>query len=134
MENREVLLNQVRRAYKARDAEALEDLMAECHPDVVFTLAGDRSTTEMLGCICGHPQVKEGMAKLINAFEFAQRDILTELVDNDRVAVRCRLTVRSRPTNMTRETELLDLFRFQDGKIVELIEFADTALIKAMAS
>ena len=134
MDNREVLLEQVRRAYKARDTGSLDDLMAECHPDVVFTLAGDRNTTKMLGCMCGHPQVKEGLAKLIDTFEFGQRNILAELVDNDRVAVRSRLTVRSCPTNMTRETEILDLFRIQDGKIVELIEFADTALIQTMAS
>ncbi|XUM19948.1 nuclear transport factor 2 family protein [Bradyrhizobium oligotrophicum S58] len=134
MEDREVLLKQVRRAYKARDTGALEDMMAECHPDVVFTLAGDRNATQVLGSMCGHPQVKDALAKLIDTFEFAHRNILTELVDNDRVAVRSRLTVRSCPTNMTRETEILDLFRIQDGKIVELIEFADTALIQAMVS
>ena len=134
MENREVLLGQVRRAYKARDAGSLEDLMAECHPDVVFTIAGDRDATEMAGSMSGHPNVKETVAKLIDTFEFAQREILAELVDNDRVAVRSRLTVRSCPTNMTRETEMLDLFRIQNGKIVELVEFADTALIKAMVS
>jgi ketosteroid isomerase-like protein len=134
MENREVLLEQVRRAYKARDAGSLDDLMAECHPDVVFTIAGDRDATEMVGCMCGHSDVKDAVAKLIDTFEFAQRNILAELVDNDRVAVRSRLTVRSCPTNMTRETEILDLFTIRDGKIVEVVEFADTALIKSMVS
>jgi ketosteroid isomerase-like protein len=134
MENREVLLEQVRRAYKARDAGLLDDLMAECHPDVVFTLAGDQGASEMVGCMSGHSEVKQAAAKLIDTFQFVQRDILTELVDQDRVAVRSRLTVRSCPTNMTRDTEIMDLFRIQDGKIVELIEFADTALIKTMVS
>ncbi|MGC2779440.1 MAG: nuclear transport factor 2 family protein [Bradyrhizobium sp.] len=134
MENREVLLEQVRRAYKARDAGLLDDLMAECHPDVVFTLAGDQSASEMVGCMRGHFEVKQAAARLIDTFQFVQRDILTELVDQDRVAVRSRLTVRSCPTNMTRDTEIVDLFRIQDGKIVELIEFADTALIKTMVS
>ena len=134
MENREVLLEQVRRVFKARDAGLLGDLMAECHPDVVFTLAGDRGANEMAGCMSGHAEVKQAAAKLIDTFQFVQRDILTELVDQDRVAVRSRVTVRSCPTNMTRETEILDLFRIQDGKIVELIEFADTALIKTMVS
>ena len=134
MENREVLLDQVRRVFKARDAGLLDDLMAECHPDVVFTLAGDQSASEMAGCMCGHSEVKQAAAKLIDTFQFVQRDILTELVDQDRVAVRSRITVRSRPTNMTRETEIMDLFRIQHGKIVELIEFADTALIKTMVS
>jgi len=134
MDSREVLLEQVRRAYRARDTGSLDGLMAEFHPDAVFTLAGDKNTTEMAGCMCGHSEVKGAAAKLIDTFEFTQRDILTELVDNDRVAVRSRVTVRSCPTNRTRETEILDLFTIRDGKIVELIEFADTALIKAMVS
>jgi ketosteroid isomerase-like protein len=32
------------------------------------------------------------------------------------------------------KTEVLDLFRFQNGKIIELIEFADTGLIGKMMS
>ena len=45
-----------------------------------------------------------------------------------------RLVVQHSPTGKTFRTEVLDLFRFQDGKIVELTEFADTAQIKAMIS
>jgi ketosteroid isomerase-like protein len=29
---------------------------------------------------------------------------------------------------------VLDTFRFEEGKIVELVEFADTALIKSLVS
>jgi ketosteroid isomerase-like protein len=29
---------------------------------------------------------------------------------------------------------VLDKFRFEDGKIIELVEFADTALIKSLLS
>jgi ketosteroid isomerase-like protein len=30
--------------------------------------------------------------------------------------------------NIEQQTELIDLFRLQDGKIIELIEFVDTAV------
>jgi ketosteroid isomerase-like protein len=29
---------------------------------------------------------------------------------------------------------VLDVFKFEDGKIIELVEFADTALIKSVVS
>jgi ketosteroid isomerase-like protein len=35
--------------------------------------------------------------------------------------------------NGTFETDILDLFTFKDGKVSELIEFADTAMIKHVA-
>src|SRR6516165_6905564 len=54
------------------------------------------------------------------------------LVEADRAAVHSRLTVRSKDKTWT--TDYLDLFKFQGGKIIELTEFADTALIKNMMS
>jgi ketosteroid isomerase-like protein len=52
----------------------------------------------------------------------------------DRMAVYSRLKVTFIPRNTTFVTEIVDLFRFQDGKIIELIEFADTALIDKILS
>jgi ketosteroid isomerase-like protein len=74
------------------------------------------------------------MDKFISTFEFVERHILSELVEGDRAVVHSRITVRFRPKNSGHKTEVLDLFRFQNEKIIELIEFADTALIGKMMS
>ncbi|WP_315741624.1 MULTISPECIES: nuclear transport factor 2 family protein [unclassified Bradyrhizobium] len=134
MGNREVVLEQVRRAYAARDKGALDDLMAEFHPDAVFTLAGDEQCGGVAGSACGVPHLKERMGQLIDTFQFRERRVLTELVDGDRAAVHSRVTVRCAPKNVEQETEILDLFKLRDGKIVELIEFADTAVAAKMLS
>ena len=52
--------------------------------------------------------------------------------EGNRAVVHSRLVVRYKPKNKVWTTEVLDLFKFQDGKIMELIEFADTAQIKDM--
>jgi ketosteroid isomerase-like protein len=134
MANREALLDQVRRAYAARDKGALDDLMAEFHPEAVFTLVGDKQALSVTGNAMGHSAVKEGMDKFISTFEFVERHILSELVEGDRAVIHSRITVRFRPKNSEHKTEVLDLLRFQNGKIIELIEFADTALIAKMMS
>jgi ketosteroid isomerase-like protein len=135
MKNREELLDQIRRAYTARDKGELETLMAEFHPEAVFTLAGNRQSLAVAGSALGHTRVKEGMAKFIATFEFVKRDILSELVDGERAAVHSHITVRMVGSiNSQHKTDLLDLFRFKDGKIIELIEFADTALIGKLMS
>ena len=134
MANREALLDQVRRAYAARDKGALDNLMAEFHPEAVFTLVGDKQALSVTGSALGHSAVKEGMDKFISTFEFVERHILSELVEGDRAVIHSRITVRFRPKNSEHKTEVLDLLRFQNGKIIELIEFADTALIGKMMS
>lgn len=134
MGQREEMLAVVRSAYAARDGSDAEGLVTAFHPQGLFTLMGDKSALELTGSMQGHPTLRGAFGKLIEAFGFEGREILAELVDGDRIAVHSRVVVRYRPTGQASSTEILDLFRFQDGKIAELIEFADTAQIKAMTS
>jgi ketosteroid isomerase-like protein len=134
MGNRETMLELIRRAYAARGTGDLEGLMAAFHPEAVFTLVGDQKALEVAGSVHGYRGVRETLRGFIATFHFVERQILSELVEQDRAAVRSRLVVRHNPTNTTRTTEVLDLLKFRDGKIIELIEFADTALIRDMMS
>ncbi|MCA1429362.1 MULTISPECIES: nuclear transport factor 2 family protein [unclassified Bradyrhizobium] len=132
MAQREDMLATIRHAYAARGDDDVEGLVTTFHPEGAFTLKGDKSTLELAGSVQGHPALRGAFGQLIEDFGFENRKILAELVDGDRVAVHSRVDVRYHPTGKTFSTELLDLFRFQDGKIVELIEFADTAQVKAV--
>ena len=38
------------------------------------------------------------------------------------------------PKDIIFTSDVLDTFRFEDGKIIELVEFTDTALIKSVVS
>jgi ketosteroid isomerase-like protein len=134
MGNRETMLDLIKRAYAARGRGDLEGLVTAFHPEAVFTLVGDRKALDVAGSVQGHRGLRETLGGFIATFQFVERQILTELVEGDRAAVHSRLVVRYNPTNTTRTTECLDLLRFQDGKIIELIEFADTALIRDMMS
>lgn len=119
-------------AYAARGEGDVEGLVTAFHPEGMFTLMGDKSALELTGSMQGHPTLRSAFSQLIADFGFEGREILAELVDGDRVAVHSRVVVRYHPNGRTFSTEILDLFRFQDGKIAELIEFADTAQIKAI--
>ena len=61
-----------------------------------------------------------------------KRDIVAALVEGDRAAVHSRLKVRFVPKDIVFTSDVLDTFRFEDGKIIELVEFVDTALIKSV--
>ena len=132
MGQREDMLGVITRAYAARAAGDLEGLVAEFHPEGSFNLIGDKSALHLTGSFKGHALLLEAFGHFTSHFAFEQREILTEVVEGDHAAIRSRLVIRYRPNKKVFTTELLDLFRFQDGKIIELIEFADTALVKAI--
>jgi ketosteroid isomerase-like protein len=74
------------------------------------------------------------MTALIAVFDFINRDIISMVIDGERVAVHSRVKIRFVSRDRTFTTDLLDSFHFRDGKIVELLEFADTALIRDLMS
>jgi ketosteroid isomerase-like protein len=74
------------------------------------------------------------MREFVDAFSFRNRDIKSFVLDGERAAVHSVVEVTFVPTNRVFTSDVLDLFKFSDGKIAELLEFADTALIKDVIS
>jgi ketosteroid isomerase-like protein len=121
-------------AYAARKEGDIERLMSAFHPDAVFELAGSNALLSVAGTTRGHQDIRTAMAGFIAGFDFIHRDIVSITTDGERAAVHSRLTVKFVPGDKTFKSDLVDLFRFKDGKIVELLEFVDTALIKDVIS
>lgn len=132
MGHREDMLDVIKRAYVARGAGDVKGLVAAFHPEGSFNLVGDKSALHLTGSFQGQATLLAAFGQFIDHFDFQKREILAELVDGDRVAVHSRMVIRHNPSGKVFSTEILDLFRFQDGKIIELTEFADTALVKAI--
>lgn len=132
--DREAMLEIIRHAYAARGKGDVNGLVAAFHPEGSFNLVGDSSALHLTGSVQGHQSLLAAFGQFIAHFDFQKREILTEVVEGDHAAVRSRLVIRHNPSGKVFSTEVLDLFKFQDGKIVELIEYADTALVKAVIS
>jgi len=127
--DRESTMALIERAYEARRTEDIEGIMAIFHPEGKFQLAGSKEHTAALGTAQGHGELRTTLAGLIAAFQFVQREIVSIVIENERAAVHSRVKLRFVPKDRTVTTDLLDLWKFKDGKIVELVEFADTALV-----
>ena len=130
--DREGMLEIIRHAYAARGKGDVKGLVAAFHPEGQFNLVGDNSALHLTGSVRGRESLLAAFGRFIAHFDFREREILTEVVEGNHAAVRSRLVIRYVPTGKVFNTEVLDLFRFQDGRIVELIEYADTALVKAV--
>jgi ketosteroid isomerase-like protein len=134
MASREAMIDTIYRAYDARDKGDIEGLMAAFHPNAVFEIKGEKDILEIAGPVQGHPSVRAAMTGFIETFEFMKRDIVDAMVEGNLIAVHSRLKVRFIPRDVVVTTDVLDKFKFEDGRILELVEFADTALIKSFAS
>jgi ketosteroid isomerase-like protein len=134
MASREAMIATINRGYDARGKGDIEGLMAAFHPNAVFELKGDKNTLQVAGAVQGHSNVRAALTGFIDAFEFVKREIIDIIVEDNRAAVHSRLKVRFIPKDIIFTSDVLDAFRFEDGKIIEQVEFADTALIKSVVS
>ncbi|NEV01977.1 nuclear transport factor 2 family protein [Bradyrhizobium uaiense] len=134
MADREAMQRLVTQAYAARGKGEIDSLMETFGSDSRFELVGDKKALHLTGVVEGHANVRQALAQYIAAFEFMDRKITSFLVDGDRAAVHSTITVRFIPKNITFTADVLDLFRFENGKIAELVEFTDTALLKQVTS
>jgi ketosteroid isomerase-like protein len=131
MTDRQAIRALIDRAYEARAREDIEAVMALFHPNGKFEIAGSNKLTIAAGTARGHEELRQTLSGLIANFEFVQRELINMVVDveNEQAAVHSRVTLRFIPKDLTVSTDLLDLCKFESGKIVELIEFADTAVV-----
>ncbi len=106
-----------------------------CSPDVVCEFVGDRATIS-------HAGRHRGVEALINivrsiGMEFEQLGHAAPeqvIVDGGSAATRRTVEWRHRGTGRRGQVQLADFVRFEDGRIVELVEFRDsTALVQMQA-
>jgi ketosteroid isomerase-like protein len=134
MAKRETLRRMIEEAYEARARGDVDKIMNAFHADGMFELVGDKKALSLTGAFKGQPSVRAAMTGFTSSFEFISREIVSMIVEGDDASVRSRLQVRFIPKDKKFTTEVVDLIKFKDGKIVELVEFADTALIKEIVS
>jgi ketosteroid isomerase-like protein len=122
----------IEQAYEARRTEDIGALMAAFHPDCKFELVGAKPLVQAAGIATGHAELRAVLTALIGKFQFVQRDFVNFVIEDDRASVHSRVVLRYVPKDRSETTEIVDLWKFRDGQIIEFIEFSDTALVNDM--
>jgi ketosteroid isomerase-like protein len=101
-------------------------------PDVACEFVGDKSRIPYAGRHVG----VEALIAIVRAihieFEQSNHEIEDIVVDGGRVAMRRRVDWRHRGTGRRGRVDLAEFARFENGRIVEMIEFRDSMAILAM--
>ena len=120
---RAAMLQTIDSAYAARQRGDVAGIVAFLAPGATYRMIGMSTEAE---------DAETAIGRLIDQFHFAEMERLDAVIDGDRVAVHVRIRTATGGGRYL-ESELLDLWRFgPDGKIVEIVEFADTGLIGTM--
>lgn len=134
MTTRATIAKVIDQAYRARETGDIESIVAVFHPDARFELVGSKTHTPAVAAAYGHQELRDALAGLIPIFDFVQPKIISTLIDGERAAVYSRVELGFVPKDKTVTTDFLDMWKFDNGLVVELLEFFDTALVNDLMS
>jgi ketosteroid isomerase-like protein len=131
MANRKTVEKLVDDVYAARargDYEAMANL---CGPNATLRIVGD-------GKLCPIATTTKGRASLRKAFEqlaqfaFTQQKKRSIAVSGNTATVHWRAKVTYKPTGKSALTEFCDLWTVENGKILSVLQFVDTAVVNSL--
>jgi ketosteroid isomerase-like protein len=118
----------VKDAYSARMAGDIEALTRVFSKNATFRIAGSHSASPIPVTAASPREFKAVVQEMITVFQWLDHEILELVIDGSKAAVHWCGKIRSTATGETVETELVDIFKIENGSVASLVEFCDTAL------
>ena len=134
MSERDAIEQLIKTAYDARVRGDVEEVMHHFADGATFELAGCPVSSPVAMSVCGTDPVRNAMAGLVERFAFSDMKPVTTVIEGDQAVIHWKARVRATATGQEAETEFVDILRVQDGKIVSLKQFVDTALASRMVA
>jgi ketosteroid isomerase-like protein len=121
--------------YTARSAGDLEEAIKYFTDDSVFGLnARGTGVPALANAAVGKAAVKQALRDLIDNWRFDTWQLVSLVVDGDKVALHSKARVTCVPTKKSGDFELVDHITFRDGKIARFYQSTDTAQVMALAT
>jgi uncharacterized protein len=98
---------------------------------VIRSLGNENARLDFATSRKGKSEAEQYFADLGSSWEMVYFNPEDFIAQDDRVVVVSRVAFKSRITGKVAQSPKADIFRFRDGKIVEFIEFFDTAAAAA---
>ena len=121
-------LRQAYAAYATGDPQPMIDLMAD---NVRFGLKGPREAFRFAGIREGKDWVKRVLREIAEDYEWLEYGLRRLIFQGDGAVAFTGGRLRHRASGRAFAIDLIDAMRFENGKLVELTEHADTAELVA---
>ena len=132
--NKDDISKCVKQLYAARLANNAEQCLQCFSPSGIFTMAGEDNQVYQAEQKTP-PSMREQLDALVAAWDWQAIDHQRIIVDGNQAAVSYQLTAVFKPTEERICTQISDHLCFDDdGKLIEFIEFIDTAMVQRLVS
>lgn len=111
----------------ARVAGDMDVLRRGYADNATFRIVGSPEWGKLTAPLVGHATIMARFEAMIAGFALTDFAILNLFVDGNQAAVRWRATVRDAKAKDDSTTEVAQFVEVENGKIVSLVEFLDTA-------
>jgi ketosteroid isomerase-like protein len=115
-------------AYSARSRNDAAGVLAVFAADATLKHLGHPAYCDAVATYIG-PALGPAMEKLCDVFRASAWDARSMIIEGNRAAVICRASLQYTPTGESLSLDLVHFWTFQDGKVTELMEYFDTALV-----
>ena len=135
MTSRGQMQDAIRSLYEARVRGDLDASLKDVADDALYSFNG-RGTGHpaMSEAASGKQAVRAVIQQLIDAWRFDEWREQAFVADGDTAVLRWTVHATFVPSGKSADFEVVDIFRFRDGKIVEFRQSTDTALVASLAS
>jgi ketosteroid isomerase-like protein len=117
----------VRGLCAARVAGDMDVLRRGYADNATFRIAGSPAWGVLTAPLVGHAEIMARFESMIANFALGDFAVLNLFVHGKQAAIRWRATVRDAKTEDESTTEVAQFLEVENGKVVSLVEFLDTA-------
>jgi ketosteroid isomerase-like protein len=120
----------VRSIWNARHRRDVEGIVGQFAGDSTFTFHGRGLNVPSMAAVHkGKDEIRRVLHEFIDTWHFDEWRELDLLIDGEKAVLHWQARAHFRPNGRSHETDVLDLFHFRDGKVIDFQEFTDTAAI-----
>lgn len=120
----------VKQIYQARGEGDLDRLMSFFGDNCVFRVAGNRHLAQLTDPVVGSAALREAMRHFIDTWEMKDLKFVDVHIDGDVALVHREGHMRHISTDF--DTEIMDKITFDNGKVIEVVEFLDTLQVAVL--
>jgi len=122
MTNRVEIDRVIRELHAARTRGDLPSMCRLFDHEVAVRIVGSSNNTPIAIHAVNLAELRPWLSMLVKAFRVSDYELISISIDVPRAAAHWRARIHSKITGAATSTELVDLFVFHDGKIVEYTE------------
>jgi len=99
-----------------------------------FRLAGSANASSIARASDSLSAIRDQVTELVRVWTWKDMEIYNRVIDGDTAAVRYKLTTVFNPAGEVITTEIVDVVKVSERKVVEFHQFVDTAAIERLVA